>query len=127
MAQIFDLTAATERAKEIVAFAEKTENWYRIGVTSWIPGDRPEFTLSNAGNIRAVFSWTWVRETHVIRHLSVSTKHGLPAPMIVWTLAHLFGFKEAKPDGQGLVYNPSPSWGFVHDKKEACIVVQEPV
>lgn len=123
--QIFNMTFAARRAQEIVNFAEKPENWYRLGVAPWVPGDRKEFVLSDAGSIRAVFSWTWISDSAMIRHLSVSARSGLPQPIIVWTLAHLFGFKGAKLDEHGFVHDPSETWVFDRDEKEGCIVVQE--
>lgn len=125
MAQVLLLNEALGRAKEIVAFAEQPEHWYRIGESTWVPGDRPEYVLGSAGNIRAVFSITRVSDMEVFRHLTISAPHALPSPLFVWTLAHMFGFTGAKPDDAGIVQRPSPTWGFGYDEEEMCIVIQE--
>lgn len=92
------LNEAVGRAKEITAFAAQPANWYRIGESTWIPGNRPEYVLGAAGNIRAVFSFTWVSDDEVYRHLTISAPHSLPSPLFVWTLAHAFGFTGAEAD-----------------------------
>lgn len=125
MAQVLLLNEALGRAKEIRAFAEKPENWYRIGESTWVPGNRPEFVLGDVGNIRAVFSITWASDVQVLRHLTISAPHALPSPLFVWTLAHMFGFTGAKPDDAGLVQKPSATWVFGYDEDERCIVIQE--
>lgn len=125
MAQVLLLNAALERAKEIVAFAEQSANWYRVGKSTWIPGNRPEYVLNNKGNVRAVFSFTWISDDEVYRHLTISAPRALPNPIFVWTLAHAFGFKGAKVDPEGLVQRPSVTWNFGFNEDEGCIVVQE--
>lgn len=125
MAQVLLLNEARERAKEIAAFAAQPANWYRVGESAWIPGNRPEYVLGGHGNIRAVFSFTWVSDDEVYRHLTISAPHSLPNPLFVWTLAHAFGFTGAEPDKDGLVQRPSVKWNFGYNEEERCIVVQE--
>jgi hypothetical protein len=119
------LNEAVGRAKEITAFAAQPANWYRIGESTWIPGNRPEYVLGAAGNIRAVFSFTWVSDDEVYRHLTISAPHSLPSPLFVWTLAHAFGFTGAEADKDGIVQKPSMKWVFGYSEEEGCIVVQE--
>lgn len=124
---ILAVDEAESRAKEIAAFAAKPENWYRIGETTEIPGNQAEFVL-RSGTIRAVFTWTKLPEGEVYRHMTVSTMGpAYPNPVIVWTLAHMFGFTGAKVDKFGAVFEPSKTWGAVLDEDEHCIVVQEKV
>lgn len=127
MTTALDLTWAQQRAREIVEYASQSENWYRPGPDAIIPGDKPEYVLQGT-SVRAVFTWT-VSPDDVRRHLSVSVKAEgrAPLPIMVWTLAHYFGFTGAKVDEHGLVQEPAPSWGFMVDEAEDCVVVQEPI
>lgn len=121
------LNDAQERAKEIALFAAKPENWYRIGESTFIPGDRPEYVLTS-GTTRAVFTWTRITETDVRRHMSISVmSRNYPNPVLVWTLAHMFGFTGSKPDASGVIQEPSKTWAIGIDDDEHCIVVQEKV
>jgi hypothetical protein len=120
------LDAAKERAREIVDYARRTENWYKVGETSWIPGDRSEFVLIS-GTVRAVFSWTQV-EARILRHMSVSVMGPrLPNPSIVWTLAGFFEFTGVEADAYGVVDRPAATWGIWANEEEHCIVVQEEI
>lgn len=122
-----NLNEAEARAKEVAAFAARPENWYKVGESTWIPGDREEYVLRSL-TVRAVFSWTQVAPGDVRRHMTISTMGPrFPNPMVVWTLAHMFGFTGAKPNAEGLVHEPAKSWAFLPDEKEHCIVVQEKV
>jgi len=122
-----ELNEAKRRAQEIVAFAERSENWYRPGETTWIPGNRPEFVLTSL-TIRAVFTWTQGKPGDVRRHMSVSTMgRNYPTPPIVWTLAHFFGFQGVEANEEGIVMKPAPTWAFFPDPDEHCIVVQEKI
>lgn len=123
------LEQAAERAKEIVAYAEQPEHWYRPWLSSPVPGDLPEHVLLN-GNVRAVFSWTVTPEdpAKVHRHMSVSVRAEgrFPQPAMVWTLAHYFGFTGAVVDPKsGVVLQPAPGWGFLANPEEECVVVHE--
>lgn len=122
------LEQAEQRAKEIAAYAEQSEHWYRPGQTA-VPGDLPEHVLLN-GNIRAVFCWTVNPENpaEVYRHMSVSVQaHGrFPQPPMVWTLAHFFGFTSAKLDPKSkVVMHPAASWGYAAKAEEGCVIVHE--
>lgn len=120
------LHIAEPRAKKIAAFASRPENWYRLGETTEIPGDRPEFVLMS-GTIRAVFTWTRTPEDEVFRHMSIGILgSNLPNPTIVWTVAHMFGFTGAKIE-EGLVHEPAQNWMVGLDLQDRCIVVQEKI
>ncbi len=125
MVSVLDLVGAEARAREIVKFASQPENWYRVGETKVVPGDRSEYVL-RSGTVRAVFTWTYVPKADVLfRHMTVSTNGGrAPHPAIVWTLAHMFGFTGATLV-QGVVETPAATWVADVDPKEKCIVVQE--
>jgi len=123
---VLDLNEAKRRTQEITAFAERPENWYHVGKSPWIPGRRPEFVLVSF-TVRAVFSWT-ADDGEVYRHLSVSNVGPkYPNPVVIWTLAHYFGFQGAKVDEQGIVHDPSPSWGVDLNENDRCITVLEKI
>ena len=128
----FRLTpAVVARAKEIVAFAEMQKNWYYPGVPGQaLPGDNPEHVLKS-GTTRAVFSWTRhpEHEDVILRHMSVSVqrKGRYPRPIVVWTIAHLFGFTGAEPNDVGVVIKPAPTWQMASDETKHTVVVQESI
>lgn len=124
---VLDISESSwKRAEELRIFAERPENWYYIGETPWIPGDRDEFVFES-GTIRAVFTWTKVGTGQVFRHMSVSNATNYPQPFVVWTLAHWFGFKGAEPDDQGIVQKPGLTWRIGKEDGVRAIVVQEEV
>jgi len=125
---ILILTEAKVRAEEIVAYASQTENWYRMEVSTFVPGDRKEYVL-RSGDHRAVFSWTMAPTGEVRRHMSVSVprKGKYPQPIVVWTLAHYFGFTGAELGDGDVVHEPADGWVFAQDEDEGCIVVQQEV
>ena len=121
------LNDAKGQAKTIATFAAKPENWYKVGESNWIPGDRKEFVLVSL-TIRAVFTWTQVKPEDVHRHMTISTMGpSYPSPLVVWTVAHMFGFTGAKVDEQGLVHEPAKTWAFLPNKDEQCIAVTEKI
>ncbi len=121
-----DLKAARTAAATIAEHAAKLENWYRPGFGR-VPGDLAAHVLLLPGGIRAVFSWT-VAPKDVRRHLSISVvgaPESFPSPVIAWTLANFFGFTGGKETQSGVVLQPAPSWVFLADPDERCVVVQE--
>lgn len=126
MASMMLLDGAKARAKEIADFAEKPENWYIVGESTWIPGDRPEYVLISGG-VLAVFSWTKFPNGEVRRHMSVFVRGShYPNPIVVWSLAHYFGFTGVLMDKIG-VGRSGGNWTVAVNQKERRIVVQEPV
>src|SRR5580698_4611 len=93
-----DEKAAVER---IVAHATKPENYYRLGTSTWIPGDLPEYRIV-LGGIMTVFTIT-VAGTETLRHMSFSLTDSpkMPNPAMVEEIAKMFGFT-------GTVYDWSP-------------------
>lgn len=113
-----DLTR--KRVDEIRAYAEREENYHRIG--GYAPGGNPEHVLE-VGTVRVVFSVTKTEEG-LYRHLSISNKTRYPHPTAVWYACEMFGFmysESAKRDG-----SPDPSW-LVHlaEEDRAIIVAQK--
>ncbi len=126
MASVMLLDDAKARAQEVAALAEKPENWYIVGESTWVPGDRPEYVLLS-GSIRAVFSWTKFPSGDLRRHMSVSVRGPhYPNPIVVWSLAHYFGFTGVAMDELG-VGRTHGNWAVAVDEKEHCIVVQEEI
>jgi len=118
------LSEAEPRAKEIAEFARQPDNWYLVGVSNWVPGDRSEYVLKS-GTIKAVFTWTLQPSGEVFRHLTVSS-HKLPHPYIVWTMAHYFGFTGAEVDEVSTVLKPADTWEARVVERDGCIaVIQE--
>lgn len=129
--KFFLTDAVLARAKEVVAFAEKQANWYYPGIPGrTVPGDIPDHILES-GTTRAVFSWTKhpEHEDIILRHMSVSVKRKgrYPRPLVVWTIAHLFGFTGAEPNDVGVVIKPAPTWKMASDETEHTVVVQESI
>jgi hypothetical protein len=127
MANVFFWTPQIlEAVLELRAHAEKPENWYRPNNGAVAPGNNQRFVVW-AGTTRAVFTWT-VAPFGVLRHLSVSVRGEgrYPMPMVVYTLAHHFGFTGATVDEGGFAEQPGP-WQEAIDKDvdERCHVVQE--
>ncbi len=106
--------------------AERSANWYVAG-RSRVPGDQPAHIVCS-GTVRAVFSWT-VHGSAVIRHLSVSTNSSdaYPARVIVFTLAHLFGFVGGEPTAEGLVPTAAAGWKYAVNEDDGCVVVFETI
>lgn len=99
--------AEKKAVEELVAFASREENWYRPGVSQWVPGDRLEYVLS-LGTYRCVFTYTEGRGK-LYRHLSISVPGTLyPNPVAATTIAVLFGFTGARMRGDTPVH-PGPT------------------
>ena len=111
----------------IVAYAADPLHWYRPDKSNWSPGDRPEYVLVS-GDTKAVFTWTET-QGEVLRHLSVSVRNPdkYPNPVVVWTLAHKFGFLGAQPNEEGFVLDPSNTWKIGTNEQQRCVVVVQPV
>lgn len=124
---LLDISKARTRAQEIEAFAKRPENWYHPGKTAFVPGDRLEFVLLS-GTVRAVFTWTQSEDGDVHRHLSISTMaRGYPHPIVVWTLANMFGFTGVTADDQGIVHSPAGSWVYAPNDVERCVTIIEKI
>ncbi len=123
------LTEAKKRAAEIAEFASQPDNWYRIGVSPFVPGDRKEYVLKS-GDHTAVFTFTMVPLGKVYRHMTVSVprKGKFPQPLAVWTLAHYFGFTGATVNPYtDTVAEPAEGWAADTNEEQGCIVVQQEV
>lgn len=123
------LSDAEPRAKEIREHAERADNWYRYGASTWIAADRPEHVLKS-GTVKAVFTWTMDPDGKVFRHLSISSnraKGKLPPPIFVWTLCRYFGFTGSELGEGDVVHKPAESWKWQHVERDGCIVVIEEV
>lgn len=108
-------------------YAEAPDHWYRPGPDAVPPGDIPEHVF-NSGTVRAVFSWTLIKEK-TYRHLSVSTgaPGRYPLPVVVFTLADMFGFTGGTRTEDGVVKTPAQGWGMQADQQYECIVVVQEV
>jgi hypothetical protein len=126
---IFPLNAEVEGyAKRIAEYAAQEDHWYRPDRGDDSPGDHPSHVMT-VGDVRAVFSWTESPEKEVFRHLSVSLRgeDRWPPPIVVWTLARMFGFTGAEADDTGVVKRNPKGWGVDVNDEEQCIVVIEKV
>jgi len=122
-----ELRASCRRLRE---HAEKTENWYCVGSSDWVPGNRSEHVIETAGGFRIVFSISCLPETPSagFRHLSVSIPEAegkCPHPLVLWTVAHLLGFTGAEVVDE-VASAPGP-WQFGLHETEDCVVVTEPL
>jgi len=107
-------------------FAEDPKNWYVIGETKFVPGDRPEYVIRTAFGFRVVFTITHALEhrPEPIRHMTISVSgKNYPNPMVVFTLAHYLGFTGASVVND-VVPEPGP-WAMAIDDGEHCIIVQQ--
>jgi hypothetical protein len=123
------LSEAKKRAAEIATFASQPNNWYCIGTSAFVPGDRGEYVL-RSGDHKAVFSWTMLKTGEVYRHLSVSVarKGAYPQPLVVWTLAHYFGLTGATMDPvTEMVQEPAKDWEAGTNEVDGCIMVQQEI
>jgi hypothetical protein len=116
-----------EAAERIAEYAAHEDHWYTPHADLQPPGNNPEHVL-RAGNVRAVFSWT--RDPYsgdVVRHLTVSVEGRWPQPVVVWTLANMFGFTGAEADETGVVMDKADTWQVGVNDDEQCIAVIEKV
>lgn len=110
-----------DKATEVVAFAERPENWYHAGRVAWTPGDRSEY-VTVLDTYRCVYTHT-VWEGRHFRHLSISVPGGRwPSPIAVFTLATFFGFTGADIEDE-VATVPGLDWDINMDDDEQCIVV----
>jgi hypothetical protein len=129
LASFIQLDFAKERAEQIRTFAENPDNWYRAFQSSAkVPGLHDEYVLES-GTIRAVFSWTLVPDGDIFRQMTVSSKNPgkWAQPLIVWTLAHYFGFTGATTNEHDLVEEAASSWQVQMVEEESCVMVVEKV
>ena len=119
--RMLEISAAQKaRVNDLVAYAQKRENWYVPSETKSIPGDDP-FHCVNLNDYRCVFTYT-SHQGRMFRHLSISvpgTKY--PNEIAVFTLATWFGFTGATMTGE-MATKPG-KWGLDVNEKERCIVV----
>jgi hypothetical protein len=115
-------------AQRIAKYSEHEDHWYRPAAGDPPPGDRPEHVMT-VGDVRAVFSWTEDPKDGVFRHLSVSIRGegNWPPPVLVWSLANMFGFTGANADETGVVKDRAKGWAIDVNDEEQCIVVIERV
>jgi len=126
---VFPITPEVKEAvARVVEYATHEDHWYRPERGDAPPGDKTEHEVI-IGNTRSVFSWTEHPEQGVYRHLSVSVAGGKwPHPIVVWTLAHMFGFTGAEELADtGVVRDRAEGWGVDVNDEEQCIVVIERV
>lgn len=131
--------AELRRAHDVALHASRPEHWYRPGVSTWTPGDRPEHVVQFA-SFRAVFSFT-VSDGALWRHLSISSANAqrgkLPVPLVACTVASWFGFTGGKelaepgerpppPNFCRLVAAPGEDWLLnIHHGPILCLVLAQ--
>ena len=114
------------RVKAVREFAENPRNWYDTDHNDGPPGEKYDYTL-NSGDVRVVYTFT-KHKGRVFRHMSVSVPNRYPPPVVVWTMAHLFGFPTEEPDEEGFVHNPNQKWTACGpNMKEKCVVVVQDI
>lgn len=113
-----------EKAAKVIAFAERPENWYHAGGSSWVPGDRPDF-VARIDTYRCVYTHTVSQGKHY-RHLSISVPADgkLPHQVAVFTLASFFGFTGGKMVEDAAV-EPAEDWLINVNEAEHCIVLAQ--
>ena len=119
--------ALKEACRCLREHAEKTENWYVIGKSAWVPGDRPEYVVQTEFGFQFVFTITHVPEYSKLpyRHMTISVPGGrYPHNLVVWTVAHLLGFTGATVEDD-IATEPGP-WGIEVNENEGCVVVGQP-
>lgn len=104
--------AAKQRAHDVALFAARPERWYRLGVSTWTPGDLPDY-IAQFQSFRCVFTYTVDPAGALWRHLSISVARAgkLPHPVAAWTIASWFGFTGAEAV-ENVVAQPGPDWFF---------------
>lgn len=115
-----------DSAKQCREYAEERSHWYEPGPGVTPPGHRSRHVLES-GTIRSVFSWTKEGD-RLYRHLSVTTtgEGRYPAPIVIWTLAHLLGFTGVMEQEDGFVHKPGEDWQFaLHQLEDSVVVAQE--
>jgi hypothetical protein len=119
------LKAECRRLRE---FAEVPRNWYVVGKTTLVPGDKPEYVIETEFGFRVVFTITHApfHKPDPFRHMSISVPGDkFPHPVVVWTIAHHLGFTGADVQDD-VVLEPAETWGVAMDRDERCMVVQQP-
>lgn len=116
--------------QELVKFASREENWYKIGESKWVPGDRQEYIL-HMDTYRCVFTNTLMEDKRIFRHLSVSIpkEDMFPNPVVVYEIASMFGFIGAKTSQlqSDIVVGPGDDWLLNASMTENCSVVAQKI
>jgi hypothetical protein len=120
-----------QEMQDLVDFASRPENWYKVGTSNWFPGERPEFAR-NLDTFRVVFSMTEIPDEGLYRHVSVSippgTRHPLPNPVAVFTIAKMCGFTGGKEPSEGVITEPASDWMISTAREpDPCIIVAQKV
>lgn len=118
------LDMSEENRKQVQSlkdFAEKPENRFVVGESSFVPGDRSEY-VRYLNNYRCVFTLT-EHEGRVFRHLSMSvpTPNMLPNKIAAFTIATWFGFTGATMHDD-VATGPGPDWQFGAAENDNCVV-----
>lgn len=120
------------RIAAVVDFATRPENYYYVGVSSFVPGNCEGY-VAHLNNYRCVFSISIIAEIpgqtdEKYRHLSISVPDPklLANPVVVFTLARMFGFTYDKPAPKsGVVNEPASTWSIgIQDKEHTVVVVE---
>jgi hypothetical protein len=119
------------RAKELLAFAAKPENWYRPPFTKrTAPGIDERYVMLIEDGYRVVFSYTCPEGQKVYKHLSISIDSSTlyPHPIAVEMIAALFEFTGASVDNPdfAIFQNVGKVMTKVNED-EHCIVLAEEV
>jgi len=119
-ALIFDETNK-QKVEKLLEFANRPENYYVIGTTSFIPGDRPEY-VAQINDYRCVFTMT-KDEGLIYRHLSISVPvpGRLPHPIAAFTMATWFGFTGAIMN-KDVAMEPGKDWQIGLGGDKGCVV-----
>ncbi len=112
--------------RDLAAEAAKEENWFRIGISDFVPGNLPKYTRI-LETYRLVFTITVLPDGEKLRHMSFSSPGDTyPNPMVTFQVASLLGFTGA-PMYKGFIPEPGPDWGIRIDEDEHCIVLTQPI
>jgi hypothetical protein len=105
-----------ELAHEIALFAAMPEHWYRLGESTWTPGERAGY-VARIDAYQCCFSYT-LANGNLHRHLSISVNRGktLPHPFAFFTIASWFGFTGGK-EHEGVVVEAAEDWTWGANEK----------
>jgi hypothetical protein len=114
---------AKASVNRVTSFATLPENWYRPGVSSFVPGDDPRFVAHMKQGFRCVFTITKAPDGFIFRHLSISVDGDkYPNIAAVCAIAEMFGF--AGWDGKTIDRLPH-CWMGNLNKLEHCVVIAQ--
>ena len=121
------------RVAKVVDYAWREENHYELYRSNFIPGECKPF-VTHLNSYRCVFTISIINGMR-FRHLSISVpgRGKVAHPVVVFTIAMLFGFTHHDIDadafaaGNDFPTTPGDKWMVGQNEAENTIVVAEPI